>query len=195
MRITAQLIDGRRGDHVWADRYDRDLTDIFAIQDEISKAIVDALKVKLLPEEKKAIENRGTTNPEAYNLYLMARQLWVTGTHGDRRREEMVIRICRRGYRTRAGLRPGLGAHGACPSLSPFGYNEGATTASKRPIGPSKLDPSLAEAYCVKARAAAEHGATSPRRRRRSTSALGSIRILGSAITKPRDLSWQHKYR
>ena len=60
VRITAQLIDGRTGGHVWADRYDRDLTDIFAIQDEISKAIVAALKLKLLPEEKKAIEQRGT---------------------------------------------------------------------------------------------------------------------------------------
>ena len=68
VRITAQLIDGATGDHVWAERYDRDLTDIFAIQDEISKAIVDALKVKLLPAEKKAIEDRGTTNADAYNL-------------------------------------------------------------------------------------------------------------------------------
>src|SRR5207248_9696736 len=58
VRITAQLIDGRSGGHVWADRFDRDLTDIFAIQDEISKAIVEALKVRLLPKEKKAIENR-----------------------------------------------------------------------------------------------------------------------------------------
>src|ERR1041385_9066194 len=76
VRITAQLIDGAEGDHGWADRFDRDLTDIFEIQDEISKAIVDALKIKLLPEEKKAIEQRGTTDVEAYNLYLMARQQW-----------------------------------------------------------------------------------------------------------------------
>ena len=69
VRITAQMIDGAEGDHVWADRYDRDLEDIFAIQDEISKAIVDALKVKLLPEEKKAIEARGTSNVDAYNVY------------------------------------------------------------------------------------------------------------------------------
>jgi adenylate cyclase len=62
VRITAQLIDGAKGDHVWAARYDRDLTDIFEIQDEISKSIVDALKMKLLPAENKAIENRGTTN-------------------------------------------------------------------------------------------------------------------------------------
>jgi adenylate cyclase len=94
VRITAQLIEGRSGGHVWADRYDRDLTDIFTIQDEITKEIVRALKVKLLPEEKKAIEQRGTTNVEAYNLYLLARQYWITGNHGDMRREERVMRIC-----------------------------------------------------------------------------------------------------
>ena len=94
VRITAQLIDGRTGGHVWADRFDRDLTDIFTIQDEISKAIVRALKLKLLPEEKKAIEKRGTNSVEAYNLFLLARQYWVTGNHGDVRREERVMRIC-----------------------------------------------------------------------------------------------------
>ena len=96
VRINAQLIDGATGEHLWAERYDRDLEDIFAIQDEISKAIVEALKIKLLPEEKKAIEQRGTNNAEAYNLYLLARQYWVTGNHGDPRREERVMRICGR---------------------------------------------------------------------------------------------------
>ena len=96
VRITAQLIDGRTGGHVWADRFDRDLTDIFSIQDEISKAIVAALKLKLLPEEKKAIEQRGTQSAEAYNLYLLARQYWITGNIGDLRREERVMRICSR---------------------------------------------------------------------------------------------------
>ena len=96
VRINAQLIDGENGEHLWAERYDRDLEDIFAIQDEISKAIVSALKLKLLPEEKKAIEQRGTTCAEAYNLYLLARQYWATGNHGDPRREERVMRICSR---------------------------------------------------------------------------------------------------
>ena len=99
VRITAQLIDGAAGDHVWADRYDRDLTDIFEIQDEISKAIVDALKIKLLPEEKKAIEQRGTSNVEAYNLYLMARQQWVSGNFGDPRRDEAIVRVCKQAAR------------------------------------------------------------------------------------------------
>jgi adenylate cyclase len=96
LRITAQLVDGGTGDHVWADRYDRDMTDIFAIQDEISKAIVDALKIKLLPDEKKAIADRGTSNAEAYNLYLMARQQWVSGAYGNARRDQTITRICRR---------------------------------------------------------------------------------------------------
>ena len=96
VRITAQLIDGPTGDHIWAERYDRDLTDIFAIQDEISEAIVDALKVKLLPREREAIENRGTTNAEAYNLFLMARQYWIDGDFGESGRERRVIRICER---------------------------------------------------------------------------------------------------
>jgi adenylate cyclase len=96
VRITAQLIDGGTGDHVWAERYDRDLTDIFAIQDEISEAIVDALRVKLLPREKKAIEKRGTSNAEAYNLFLMARQYWIDGDFGESGRERRVIRICMR---------------------------------------------------------------------------------------------------
>ena len=95
VRITAQLIDGEAGDQVWADRYDRDLTDIFAIQDEISKAIVGALKLKLLPQEKKAIEQRGTTSPEAYNLYLLARRHWIDGNNIDERRAVVVIRVCR----------------------------------------------------------------------------------------------------
>lgn len=95
VRITAQLIDGEAGDHLWADRYDRDLTDIFAIQDEISKAIVAALQVKLLPSEKKAIETRGTSNIEAYNLYLMARQQWINGDYSDVRRDESIVRICK----------------------------------------------------------------------------------------------------
>ncbi|WP_309662490.1 TIR domain-containing protein [Sphingomonas sp.] len=96
VRITAQLIDGATGDHLWAERYDRDLTDIFAIQDEISKAIVAALKLKLLPDEKKAIEQRGTTNADAYNFYLMARKYWVSGNYGDIKREQRVVRLARR---------------------------------------------------------------------------------------------------
>jgi adenylate cyclase len=75
VRITAQLIDGASGGHIWAERWDRDLEDIFALQDEICRVVVGALKLKLLPEEKEAIEDRGTANLEAYDKYLRARAL------------------------------------------------------------------------------------------------------------------------
>ncbi|AJC81115.1 adenylate cyclase protein [Rhizobium etli bv. phaseoli str. IE4803] len=80
VRISGQLIDTANGDHLWAERYDRDLTDIFAIQDEITHAIVGQLKVRLLPEEKKAIANEPTANVEAYTYYLRGRQLSHTWT-------------------------------------------------------------------------------------------------------------------
>jgi len=74
VRVTGQLINGKDSGHVWADRFDRDLTDIFAIQDEITHAIVEQLKVKLLPQEKKSIGQTPTGNVEAYTYYLRGRQ-------------------------------------------------------------------------------------------------------------------------
>ena len=74
VRVTGQLINGKDDRHVWADRYDRDLTDIFAIQDEITHAIVGQLKIKLLPQEKKIIAQAPTDNIEAYTFYLRGRQ-------------------------------------------------------------------------------------------------------------------------
>ncbi len=74
VRVTAQLISSDNGAHVWADRYDRELTDIFAIQDEITHAIVEQLKVKLLPQEKKDIGKAPTANVEAYTYYLRGRE-------------------------------------------------------------------------------------------------------------------------
>ena len=76
VRVTGQLIHGKDGGHVWADRYDRDLTDIFAIQDEITHAIVEQLRVKLLPQEKKSIGQTPTANVEAYTYYLRGRDFF-----------------------------------------------------------------------------------------------------------------------
>jgi TolB-like protein/Flp pilus assembly protein TadD len=69
LRITAQLIDTENGYHLWSDTYDRSLTDVFAIQDEIAGHVVEALKVHLLGAEV-AVANQGTTNVDAYNQFL-----------------------------------------------------------------------------------------------------------------------------
>jgi adenylate cyclase len=160
VRITAQLIDGATGDHVWAERYDRDLTDIFAIQDEISKAIVDALKLKLLPAEKRAIENRGTSDADAYNLYLMARQYWITGDFGDRRREEKVIRICQRAVELDPDYPQAWALMGLAQANLRHGFvrdeecEDGSVAAEKA----LELDPNIAEAHLPKAWRLAEEG-------------------------------------
>ena len=155
VRISAQLIDGKTGSHVWAERYDRELTDIFEIQDEISKAIVDALKIKLLPAEKKAIEQRGTSNAEAYNLYLMARKYWISGNYGDIRREQRVVRLCQRAV----DMDPDYAQAWALMALAQvslryfFNVAEDAEASADRALA---IDPTIAEPYAVKARIAAE---------------------------------------
>ena len=81
MRVTAQLIDGNDGTSPSGRiAYDRDLTDIFTIQDEITHAIVEQLKVKLLPQEKKSIGQAPTDNIEAYTYYLKGRELLHRGS-------------------------------------------------------------------------------------------------------------------
>ncbi len=76
LRITVQLVNIEDGFELWSEKYDRDLKDIFAIQDEISLAIVDSLRVKLLEQEKNALVKRYTDDTDAYKLYLKGRYFW-----------------------------------------------------------------------------------------------------------------------
>jgi TolB-like protein/Tfp pilus assembly protein PilF len=78
VRVIAQLIDARNDAHLWAQTYDRDLADVFAIQSEIAKAIADQLQAKLSPNEKKAIEQPPTTDLAAFDLYSRAKTLVLT---------------------------------------------------------------------------------------------------------------------
>ena len=70
VRINAQLIDARTGHHLWAERYDRELSDVFALQDEVVRKIVAALSVKLRPSEKEQLSSSAQAHPEAYDLLL-----------------------------------------------------------------------------------------------------------------------------
>ena len=158
VRITAQLVKGSSNDHIWAERYDRDLSDIFALQDEISEAIVKALRLKLLPEERQAIEQRGTSNVEAYNLYLMGRQLYVSGPDGNARRAAAIVRLCARATEIDSGYASAwaLMAH-AQMILRRSDGEKGANglIAAERALA---LDPNLPEAHAVKARILADSG-------------------------------------
>ena len=75
IRITAQLIDALTGNHLWAERYDRNLTDIFAVQDEITKKIITSMQIQLTEGEQARAAARGTNNLEAYLKCLQAREL------------------------------------------------------------------------------------------------------------------------
>ena len=74
LRINAKLVDSETGAHIWAQRYDRDATDILALQDDVRSQIVSALKIRFSPEEAENISRSKTENPKAYDAYLRARQ-------------------------------------------------------------------------------------------------------------------------
>src|SRR5207237_4785782 len=79
VRVRAQLIDARSDAHLWAERYDRPLDDVFAIQSEIAKAVAEQLRAKLSPRTKSAIEERPTKDLAAYDLYVRAESLVTKG--------------------------------------------------------------------------------------------------------------------
>ena len=153
VRITAQLVDGTTNSHIWADRYDRDSSDIFALQDEISQAIVKALKLRLLPEEKKAIERRGTSNADAHNLYLMARQTYITSQEYDPRSAEAIVRLCARATEmdpnyAQAWALMAIGHDKLRQARGTAAGDSNGMAAAERALA---IDPRSAEAHAIKA--------------------------------------------
>jgi len=120
VRITAQLFDAESDNQVWAERYDRTLEDIFAIQDEISQAIVKALQLRLAPSEKRAIAQRDTTSSEAYELFLLCRNFMRKGSG---RNGKLVWRIAQRAVE----LDPGFARAWAMLSQSEGGMAQTGT--------------------------------------------------------------------
>jgi adenylate cyclase len=95
VRITAQLIDAESGGHLWGDRYDRDLTDIFEVQDDVTHRIVDALKVTLSPAEKARLAESEPSNIDAYDCFLRGRELML-GKEKNRATFEGAISFLRK---------------------------------------------------------------------------------------------------
>jgi len=154
VRITAQLIDAAQDSHVWAERYDRDLNDIFALQDEIAEAIVAALKLKLLPAEKKAIETRSTYDPEAYQIYLQGR--YHLSHHGVKNLE-IAIRLGQRALEIDPQYARAWALIAVCQSALRVRGEEGDSglTAAEKALA---LDPTLAEAHAARGRVLADLG-------------------------------------
>jgi TolB-like protein/Tfp pilus assembly protein PilF len=90
VRVTAQLIDARNDAHEWAENYDRPIDDVFAIQTEIAKAIVEQLQVRISPREEAAMAQAPTTDLAAYNLYLKARELRAPGPNDPNGKRDLL---------------------------------------------------------------------------------------------------------
>ena len=147
LRLTAQLVNASDNTQLWAERYDRELEDVFAIQDEIAASIVAALRVVLTEDEKKAIEQVPTANVEAYEVYLRGRQFF----HQHRRRSH---EFARQMFERAIELDPGYAlAHCGVADCCSFLYQyfdatpanlARAESASRRAV---ELAPELAEAH------------------------------------------------
>jgi serine/threonine-protein kinase len=90
VRVNAQLIDARTDAHLWAQTYDRDLADVFAIQSEIAQTIADQLQAKLSPNEKSAIEEPPTTDIAAFDLYSHAKNIFLKAFAGANARADLL---------------------------------------------------------------------------------------------------------
>jgi serine/threonine protein kinase/Flp pilus assembly protein TadD len=150
LRVTAQLVNAADGYHLWSERYDRQLEDVFAIQDEIADNIVKALRVVLSEDEKRAIEKAATTDIEAYEYYLRGRQFFHqfrrTGIQFARRMFERALEIDPRYVLAFAG------AADCCSFLYMYwdaskANLEGADNYSRRAL---QLGPEVAEAHAAR---------------------------------------------
>jgi TolB-like protein/Tfp pilus assembly protein PilF len=149
VRITTQLIRATDSSHLWSETYDRDVNDIFAVQDEISKQVVDALKVRLLRAEAPAQEAGGTRVPEAYEAYLQGRFEKNKGEAEDTLRAalaafEEAIRIDPRYARAYVGKADALSVMASNAYLP---YDSGFTQSREAAMRAIELAPDLAEGY------------------------------------------------
>ena len=149
IRITAQLIDAESDSHLWSETYDRQLEDIFAVQDEIAHHIVDALEITLSPKQERIIQKTPTTDVRAYDYYLRGRKFFYQERGGSELARQMFARAIE--------IDPEYAlAHAGVADAAAFLYMwydkdeahlEQAEAASRRAL---ELDPELAEAHAAR---------------------------------------------
>ncbi len=155
VRISAELVSARDGFHLWSETFDRELTGVFAIQDEIARAVVDALKVKLLPGRESARVDRRPVNPEVHEQYLLGRE------HMRRGIAERNVRLAAEAFEKALALDSGyapawaglsralwlLGDHAATPAGLAEAHQRSLAAAEKA----IALDPGLPDGYLERA--------------------------------------------
>jgi serine/threonine-protein kinase len=148
LRITAQLISAADGYHLWSERYDRQMKDVFEIQDEISLSIVNVLKGKLLGEEKSALLRRHRADPEAYQLYLRGRYYWNLRTRNGLQRAIDSFREAINIDATYALAYAGIAdAYNLLPGHGGLAPKDCFPKAKQAALKALEIDHTLAEAY------------------------------------------------
>jgi len=148
LRINTQLVDAETGEPIWAERFDRDLKDIFALQDEISRAVVTALKLRLIESEREAIQSRPTDNPRAYEIYLQARH---RHHRADMRNSRIASRLARQALDIDPNYDRAWALLSSCQShlFSVDPDSDNGLEAAERALS---LNPDLPEALAAKGR-------------------------------------------
>jgi serine/threonine protein kinase/Flp pilus assembly protein TadD len=150
VRVVAQLLDAHTDEHIWAETYDREMKDVFAIQSDVAEKIATALRAELSPVEKERIERKPTESTEAYSDYLKGRFYWNKRTEDDIRRAiEYFNRAIEKDPRYAVAY---AGLASACAVLSPYAglpQNETMPKAEAAARRALELDPTLAEARAV----------------------------------------------
>jgi len=148
LRITAQLINVADGYHLWSEKYDRELEDVFAIQDEITLAIVDKLKVKLLGKEKSGLAKHYTDNFEVYDLYLKGRHYLSTFTEaGARKSLHYFQQVIQKDPNYALAYGGVGGAHFMLCMLGKLPPSEAMPRAKSELLKAIELDDSIAEVH------------------------------------------------
>ncbi len=152
LRITAQLVDTRTGHSVWAERYDRELKDVFEVQDEIARSITQALRITLSPQEEKAIARKPTENPQAYDSYLRGRSYARRVTRQDLefavQMYERAIALDRSFALAHAGLANVCGLFYEWHEHDPAWIEKGRAACEQALV----LEPQLADALAARAK-------------------------------------------
>jgi tetratricopeptide (TPR) repeat protein len=150
LRVTTQLINVSDGCHLWSERFDREMEDVFAIQDEISLAVTDALKVRLLGDDKAKVVKRHTVNFDAYKAYMKGRYHWFIRSASDIEKAieylKKAVSIDPEYALAYAGLADCYGVLSMYRPISPGEVYPEAKAAALRAL---ELDDSLAEAHAA----------------------------------------------
>ncbi|MFB6272466.1 MAG: adenylate/guanylate cyclase domain-containing protein [Salinibacter sp.] len=148
VRITAQLIDTETEEHLWAERYDRALEDVFAIQTDIAEQVAQELEITLNPQEKQQITQQPTENLEAYNLYLKGRYLWnQRSAEGLNKAVRYFTEAIQRDPNFAQGYSGLADCYALMPQVGALSKEEAGQKAVEAAEKAIQLDNSLAEAH------------------------------------------------